>query len=89
MHDPDHPPAIPPNTSITEVMLPLRKQGSKKGGIPYIQSENERRIKKILADEEKNFLAIVDRNMILQKIAFLQKFNTILIQSLSSNFQLK
>jgi IMP dehydrogenase len=76
VHDPDHPPAVPPNTLITEVMLPLRKQGSKKGGIPYVQSENERRIRKILAEEEKNFLAIVDRNMILQKIAFLQKFNT-------------
>ena len=75
VHDPDHPPSVPPNTSTTEVMLPLRKQGTKKG-IHYVLSENERKIKRILAEEEKNFLAIVDRNMVLQKIAFLQKFNT-------------
>jgi IMP dehydrogenase len=75
VHDPDHPPAVSPSTPVIEVMLPLRKQGSKKG-IPYVQSENEGKIKKILAEEEKNFLAIVDRNMILQKIAFLQKFDT-------------
>lgn len=75
VHDPDHPAAVPPNTPIKEVMIPFKESGRK--SIPYlVNSENKKRIKDILENEEKKFLAIVDRKRVLQKIAFLQKFNT-------------
>ena len=71
VHDPDHPPLVPPNTPVKEVMHPL---GSK--GIDYLVSEDKRKIKRILKREGKRFVSIVDRNMVLQKLAFLQTFNT-------------
>jgi IMP dehydrogenase/GMP reductase len=57
-------------------MIPLRKNGSKKG-VPYlVNSTNKEEIKKILSKEEKKFLPIVNEQMVLQKIAFLQKYDT-------------
>jgi IMP dehydrogenase len=74
MHNPDNPPLVPPSTPITEVMLPL---GNKEFGVHYlINNEDKNEIKEALSREEKKFLPILDENMILQKIAFLQKFNT-------------
>lgn len=74
IYNPDNPPLVPPNTPITKVMLSLR---NKEVGVPYlVNNEDKNEIKEILSKEEKKFLPIVDENMILQKIAFLQKFNT-------------
>lgn len=75
IHNPDSPPSVPPYTPITEVMIPLR--GKSRGGIPFlINSKDEREIKKILVNEEKKVLPIVNQKMVLQRIAFLQKHDT-------------
>ena len=76
IHNPDNPALVPPHTPITELMFPLRKQNSREG-VPYlVNNENINEIKKILSDEEKKFLLIVNENMILQKLAFLQRYDT-------------
>lgn len=74
IYNPDNPPLVPPSVPITKVMLPLKNNGV---GVPYlVNNEDKNEVKEILSKEEKKFLPIVDDNMILQKIAFLQKFNT-------------
>lgn len=77
IHDPDKP-AVPPSTPIKKIMTPLRNNCSR--GIPYlINSENKIKIKKIISNEDKKFLPIVDvikGDRILNKIAFLQKYDT-------------
>lgn len=73
IHNPDNPPTAHPHTPIRDVMIPL---GKGKRGIPYTHSEDKETIKGILAGEEKKFIPVVDQNMILQKLAFLQKSNT-------------
>ncbi|MBI2128726.1 IMP dehydrogenase [Candidatus Woesearchaeota archaeon] len=77
IHDPDKP-AVPPSTPIKEVMIPLRKSCSR--GIPHlVNGENKCKIKEIISREDKKFLPIVDvvkGDKILNKIAFLQKYDT-------------
>jgi len=77
VHNPDNPPMVPPNTPITEVMLPLEKIGVN-GGINYfkIGDEDDIRIRDMLSKGDRKFIPLVDENMILQKLAFLHKFNT-------------
>lgn len=73
IHNPDNPSAAPPRTPVREVMIPIRK-GDR--GVPYTLSEDKKTIKNMLAKGEKKFIPVVDKNMILHKLAFLQKFNT-------------
>ena len=75
IHDPNNPLSVPPHTPINEVMVHLRKKGSQ-DGIPFTKSYNEDRIRKILSREHIKFLPIVDKEMVLQKLAFLQKYDT-------------
>jgi IMP dehydrogenase len=70
IHNPDNLPIVPPSTPITEVMLPLES-------IPYLENnEDKKYIKQLLSREKKKFLPIVNEHKILEKIAFLQKFDT-------------
>ena len=73
IHNPNNLPAAPPYTPISKVMIPF---GKDKRGVLYTMNEDKKTIRSILAKEEKKFIPVVDKNMILQKLAFLQKFNT-------------
>ncbi len=75
IHDPNNPPSVPPYTPIREVMTPLRSEGNRKG-IPFTHNEDEKIVRQILTKENLNFLPIVDEEMVLQKLAFLQKYDT-------------
>ncbi len=75
IHDPNNPPSVPPYTLISEVITPLREERNGKG-IPFIHNEDERIVRQILTQEKLKFLPIVDKEMLLQKLAFLQKYDT-------------
>src|SRR3989344_4274151 len=74
VHDPNNPPLVPPYTKITEIMSLPRINGKKEES--YFINTLDDDIKRIILNEERRFLPIVDENMILQKIAFVQKFDT-------------
>ena len=91
IHNPNTPPAAPPNTPIRNVMIPMRKTGG--NGIAYLVDRNAKEtlvsfgedetrkhltteISDILKREDKKFIPIVDENMILQRMAFSQRYDT-------------
>lgn len=75
IHNPDRLPLVPPYTPISEVMIPLRTEGNEQG-IPFLCDYDEQRIKEILSKGDKKFIPIVNQEMVLQKLAFLQRFDT-------------
>ncbi|MBW2981859.1 IMP dehydrogenase [Candidatus Woesearchaeota archaeon] len=75
-HNPDNPPSVPPYTPIKEVMTPLKSKADNRG-IPFLHNDaSKTEVKKLLISEDRRFVPIVDNNMVFQKIAFLQKYDT-------------
>ena len=74
IHDPNHPLSVPPYTSIKDVMIPLKTDS--KEGIPFSYSDDEGEIKQKLSHEDRRFIPIVNKEGILQKLAFLQRYDT-------------
>lgn len=70
IHNPENPPLVPPYTPIAKVMQHLND------GSVLREDKSEQEIKQILQKQERRFLPITDENGILQKIAFLSKFDT-------------
>ena len=75
IHDPDNLPLIPPYTPISEVMIPLGVKRNGRG-VPFLHNNDGEEIKSVLSKGDRKFIPIVDNNMILQRLAFLQQFDT-------------
>lgn len=69
VHNPNNPPIVPPYTPVTEVMCKMNDSS-------FIVNASDEEIKRVILTEDRRFLPVVDGNKILQKIAFLQKFDT-------------
>jgi len=74
-HNPDNPLPVP-WTPITEMMDKLKGE-TFPNGIPYlVDTEDADEIKRILSSNERSFVPIVDDAMNLQRLAFLQRYDT-------------
>jgi len=77
IHDPEHPLLVPLTSKITEVMHKLSLKPENENEIIYLTTQaSEEEIRKALELQKRKFVPIVDSQGVLQKIAFLQKFNT-------------
>ncbi|MDP2925952.1 MAG: IMP dehydrogenase [Nanoarchaeota archaeon] len=76
VHDPNKPLLTPPWTPVTEVMYRLSNEDSSNGIRYLVNCEDVGEIKRILSSGKRRFVPIVNENMILQKLAFLQKYDT-------------
>jgi len=75
IHNPDNLPTVPGYTLLKDIITPLKGRKNNKG-IPFLYANEENKIKEKLTAEKRRFVPIVDKNMVLQKLAFLQKFDT-------------
>jgi len=82
-HDPDNAPMISPRELITheKLMLGLREASEEVSSnkIPYLVVFNgipESEVEGILKNEPKKFVSLVGEDMVIRKMAFLQKYDT-------------
>lgn len=76
VHNPNNPPQVHPATPIKKLMIHLRSE-SALNGVPFlVKSENKTEIRDILLKEDRKFLPIIDERGILEKVAFLQRYDT-------------
>ena len=75
IHDPDNMPSVPPTFPIKDIMRPLQSKEDPEG-IPYLHISKIDNVKPFLAEERLRFVALIDDNGALQKLAFPQKFDT-------------
>ncbi len=78
-HNPNHPMVVPQETPIGKIAEPLREnpKSEEPKGVRYlIDTDDEQEIQEVLGEEERAFVPIVNEDMILQKLVFLQGYNT-------------
>lgn len=74
VHNPDDPKPVPPKTPIKVVMTPLRT-GKSEYGIPFYY-ESDESVKRAFQHKGIRFFPVVNKDMILQELAFLQAYDT-------------
>ena len=76
VHNPDEPLILPPHASITKAMYALSSKPEKNTVYRMPDNAKEEDIRKFLKNHQKKFVPVINSEGILQKIAFLQKFDT-------------
>ncbi len=79
IHDPHTPLVVHNSTPIEKLAEGLREnpKSEEPEGIRYlVNSDDEKTVNKVLEEEGRTFIPIVDNDMIFQKLAFKQKYDT-------------
>ncbi len=75
VHDSDNPPAVPQHTQISKLMTFLESKENKKSQTCLVLDSKDI-VKHKFKEKGERFLPIINHENILQKLAFLQKFDT-------------
>ena len=84
IHDPNKPVSVPSSTPVKELIdnkdikniITRLKTDINLDGIPFLYEGDEGNIKEVLKSSPRGFIPIVDRGMILKRLAFLSRFDT-------------
>jgi len=79
IHDSHNPPIVHPSTLIEKLAQGLRENpiSEEQRGIRYlVNTEDEHEIQGVFEEEERTFIPVVNEDMVFQKLAFLQKYDT-------------